>query len=338
MTWTSGHCPIDNVNLNVTADIFLDNYTKREIREIKLNCPFESKGCPLKLSPLELEAHMAECTYDQAGPSHAMQCPFHTVGCKDVFKVEEELNKHLQDDLHNHMNYLMRACSDNKMNRDITRTAEQLQLSTSLGDPKKKNGNPFSNNDVHTLLNTLYERIVVLEQRDREKSILIENLSKQLDMLTHTAARRTCFGEFLWRVDGISGHIATMKADHNRIIYSEPFYTSPYGYKFCLRLNISQHNSNYLALNLHLMKSPHDDCLTWPFSGSFTITMVNRYRPDLSEVVSMASNPAVLAFTRPTLDRHPRGFGYQEYGLIDEIMKMFVNEDMLTFKVVVTCK
>lgn len=40
----SGHCPIDNINLSMKVDIFPDNYTKREIQEQRMNCPFSTKG------------------------------------------------------------------------------------------------------------------------------------------------------------------------------------------------------------------------------------------------------------------------------------------------------
>ncbi|XP_026326999.1 TNF receptor-associated factor 2-like [Hyposmocoma kahamanoa] len=40
----SGHCPIDNINLSMKVDIFPDNYTKREIQEQRMSCPFASKG------------------------------------------------------------------------------------------------------------------------------------------------------------------------------------------------------------------------------------------------------------------------------------------------------
>lgn len=40
----SGHCPIDNINLSMKVDIFPDNYTKREIQEQRMSCPFSAKG------------------------------------------------------------------------------------------------------------------------------------------------------------------------------------------------------------------------------------------------------------------------------------------------------
>ncbi|KPJ21561.1 hypothetical protein RR48_00063 [Papilio machaon] len=43
-TGNSGHCPIDNINLSMKVDIFPDNYTKREIQEQRMSCPFAAKG------------------------------------------------------------------------------------------------------------------------------------------------------------------------------------------------------------------------------------------------------------------------------------------------------
>ena len=85
-----------------------------------------------------------------------------------------------------------------------------------------------------------------------------------------------------------------MRNCHSFVVYSKPFYTSVFGYKMCLRSNVyyaegefmfhDQENSErftiagdeHLGVFLHLMRGENDDCLSWPWGGSITLTIVNQ--------------------------------------------------------------
>lgn len=57
-----GTCPIDSQKLSIENDIFPDNYTKREISQQIVTCPFPdcSKALPL----LDAEKHMFDEHHD----------------------------------------------------------------------------------------------------------------------------------------------------------------------------------------------------------------------------------------------------------------------------------
>lgn len=84
----------------------------------------------------------------------------------------------------------------------------------------------------------LYERVVVLEQRNREQDIVIANISKQLSAFAvakmkqnHDMLLRYCMGHFVWKVDNFKARLDAMLKDHYKMLYSPGFYTSPNGYR-----------------------------------------------------------------------------------------------------------
>jgi len=65
--------------------------------------------------------------------------------------------------------------------------------------------------------------------------------------------------------------------------FSEPFYTSNEGYKMCLCVDPTAFNVTKLigpefekSVNLHIMRGPNDDKLSWPLRGDFTIILLNQ--------------------------------------------------------------
>ncbi|XP_013161562.1 PREDICTED: TNF receptor-associated factor 6-like [Papilio xuthus] len=349
----SGHCPIDNINLSMKVDIFPDNYTKREIQEQRMSCPFAAKGCNVKVTPLDLDAHIAACEHNQPDTSAAqtrLPCAFHAVGCKDTFESQEDMNNHLQNDVQKHMSFLMNAYSEIKINNDISNASidTKEQEAMNLWEAPDKEGAqasaaPLTN--TSTLIRALYERVVVLEQRNREQDIVLANLTKQLSALAVAKMKqnsdmllRYCAGNYIWRVDNFQQRLDAMLKDNYKMLYSPGFYTSPNGYRFCVRLNISPQNPLFFALHVHLMKTENDDCLEWPFNGRISFAMINQLDAERTQRDTMMSNSTLVAFRKPTAEICLRGFGYTEYALVSDVVRNgFVKNDVLVIKVNIKC-
>ncbi len=133
------------------------------------------------------------------------------------------------------------------------------------------------------LLRELFHRLVQVEQRSCQLQISNEQLSARLTELSaHLEERRQedlgrwCRGHFLWRIPDFNEQHRRMRQSRNLMLYSPPFYTSPFGYRVCLRCNVSfVENEEHLGLFVHLMRGDHDDALRWPFSGRIDVTIVN---------------------------------------------------------------
>ncbi|KAG6461724.1 LOW QUALITY PROTEIN: TNF receptor-associated factor 6-like [Manduca sexta] len=350
----SGHCPIDNINLSMKVDIFPDNYTKREIQEQRMNCPFSSKGCSVKVTPLDLDAHIASCEYNKpetsSQPEIRIPCSFKAVGCKENFDSQDDMNQHLHNDTQSHMSLLMNAYSEMKINNDMSNASidAKEQEAMTLWEAPDKDGNPASTppiNNTSALIRALYERVVVLEQRNREQDIVIANISKQLSAFAVAKMKqnnemllRYCMGNYVWKIDNFKARLDAMLKDHYKMLYSPGFYTSPNGYRFCVRLNISPQNERCFALHVHLMKTENDNCLEWPFNGRISFAMINQYNPDMTQRDTMMSNSNLIAFNRPTAEICVRGFGYTEYAAVSDVIRNgFIKDDVLIIRVHIKC-
>lgn len=200
--------------------------------------------------------------------------------------------------------------------------------SVNLWDPPSKIS-ASDNYQVHNnnLIKELFERIVVLEQTNRELNIKIDRMKTTID--PHYSQ-----GIIIWRITQFKQKLDTMVSNSNARFYSEDSYTSPYGYKYCARLNISPKCRDTISLYFHLMQSENDYHLDWPFKGRIKIILIHPKDPSKSRHDTIMSNPEILAFHRPTQDPSPRGFGFPEYASVDDIMfNEFIHQDTLTIKI-----
>ena len=97
----------------------------------------------------------------------------------------------------------------------------------------------FNKQSISPYFRALYERVVVLEQRNREQDIVIANMSKQLSAFAVAKMKqnndmllRYCMGNYVWKIDNFKARLDAMLIDHYKMLYSPGFYTSPNGYRF----------------------------------------------------------------------------------------------------------
>lgn len=206
-------------------------------------------------------------------------------------------------------------------------------------DTNRTNGSSSTTSSDSDLLKALYERIVVLEQQSREKDMKLEKLTQQMSKasLQHNIGNgvhpRYSGGVLVWKITQFQSKITAMAADPNAMFYSGEAYTSPHGYRYCVRINISPKVKDFIGLHVHLMKSDNDFHLEWPFRGRIKISMIHRNLNETKHDIIM-SKPEILAFHRPSQEISPRGFGFLEYASISHVLnKGYVIMDTLTVKV-----
>ena len=62
------------------------------------------------------------------------------------------------------------------------------------------------------------------------------------------------------------------------VFFSHPFYTSPEGYKLCLKVYAGGYSSGrgtHVSMYAYLLTGDHDDKLIWPFTGDIVIEILN---------------------------------------------------------------
>lgn len=197
--------------------------------------------------------------------------------------------------------------------------------------------------DPEHVIKVLCEKNVLLEQRSREQAIQIENLRETVRELSESASvlrhqvcsdmlARCCHGVFLWRMTTFSTHLREMEENVSKGVHSPSFYTSPFGYRMCMRASLrTSGNERFLAVFIHMRRGDNDDILQWPFTGRFSITMIDQcegnVRRDFTEV--MSTRPGLEAFERPHDDRNIKGWGFAQFVPLVRVRSQFVRRDTL---------
>ena len=80
--------------------------------------------------------------------------------------------------------------------------------------------------------------------------------------------------------------MAAAQRNEQRVIVSEPFYSSRNGYKFVLELypdgyhtndTLDQEKGNFMSIYLRVLVGEYDGLLLWPFQDSVMFTLLDQY-------------------------------------------------------------
>lgn len=170
------------------------------------------------------------------------------------------------------------------------------------------------------------ERLVLHQQSLLELQAKTETLERTLkqkiklyDQQISELEGRMCNGQYYWRIRNYSRFQREAEHGETTALHSHPFYTSPCGYKLCIRANlygVDSARGSHLSLFIHFMQGEYDDVLEWPFTGRIVLSVVDQnecweLRNHVAETLS--AKPNLAAFQRPTTPRNHKGFGYMEF-------------------------
>ena len=112
-------------------------------------------------------------------------------------------------------------------------------------------------------------------------------------------------GVLIWKIrdfhrreqDAISGKTLSL--------YSQPFYTSRYGYKMCARIYLNgdgMGKNTHLSLFFVVMRGNYDALLPWPFRQKVTLMLMDQETGRLHLSDSFRPDPKSSSFQRPTAE------------------------------------
>ncbi|XP_051160726.1 TNF receptor-associated factor 6 isoform X3 [Leptopilina boulardi] len=309
-------CPVDSKHLNPDVDLFKDLFTKREIAQQRTHCLYREYGCHIEISPIDLENHLNECSYKKHAIESQENCPFKDIGCREIFKSTDTLKHHLEEGMNSHMTMIATSLSHLTLKSNIDAKAAEAKY----WDPPSK-----EETESQPIIHELCEKVVMLEQKNRELTFALENLQSSI-------IERTCNGSYIWKLELFHEKLNNMMENRMNMFFSPSFYTSTMGYKVCARINVSHNNSDFLSLVLHLVKSENDDTLDWPFEGWISFLLVNPddTRKNILETAKTQSN--LEAFKKPIYNINRRSYGFTEFILI-KYLESFVKNDTVIIRI-----
>ena len=129
---------------------------------------------------------------------------------------------------------------------------------------------------------------------------------------------------------------------NNERIFSPPFYTDYGGYKMCIRVDANGCGDGkviYISVSIFLMCGENDDHLSWPFTGTVTVELLNQLEDENHHSMSILFTSDCLEGQRVTdHERAPKGCGCQQYishaALGHDAIKncQFLRDDCLYFR------
>lgn len=114
-------------------------------------------------------------------------------------------------------------------------------------------------------------------------------------------------GEFVWIINSWSDRVNNARANKDKEIFSEPFFSHEKGYRNCLSVDILGY---VVGIQWCLMHGPFDKHLPWPFKHAVTIDIIHTQTGHLhqSKTMKFADDPNNARWKKPskTKERNDR--------------------------------
>lgn len=132
-----------------------------------------------------------------------------------------------------------------------------------------------------------------------------ESLIDEMNLKIEILEVKSTSGVYVWKVNELNRRYREARVGKTVSLYSPPFYTSPHGYRLCLRAYLygdGVGKGTHISLFVVLMKSEYDDILSWPFKHRVTLSIINQDNPlsaDAALMHKFLPNPDSTSFQKP---------------------------------------
>ena len=305
-------CPRRKVNCQYCHDTgehqFIEGQHKEECPKLPLPCP---NKCEVRSVLREdMEAHRKEC------PLEMIQCGYYSVGCKRVKLARKDMENHNKENVEEHLMMTNHELADTKAQlAELTDTKARLaelsdakdqlaaeltgtktQLTAELTEAKAQLADLTDararlaaelTDTKNQLTATLNQKTFSLRQTANLTAILMNAQLGPNTAASHANIRSVHLDSMaeIFKCGNQTCPVTIKMSEYSikkgRAIqwYSDPFYSHNKGYKMCIRVDAAGNGGGrgtHLSVYMYLMKGPHDDELTWPLRGMFTIQLLNQ--------------------------------------------------------------
>ena len=297
----------------------------QNIKSLKCKCDNFTHGCEWEgeLRCLE-EQHKFFCEYQ------TVPCMYADIGCK-VKMLWKDIKEH-EMNWQDHLELAVEAALGNK--KTIENNASELEkslheISTRVTD-KQESTTAYLQSIILAQSKELNEiRSVIARQSDTTSGYHSDQVSPTVLKFTNFTKRKSC----------------------NEVTYSPPFYSSPGGYKMCLRVyakGFGDGKDTHVSVHVYLLRGENDDHLTWPFTGTVEIELLNQLNDKIHQKVTIQFMGDQKSSQRvENSDRATFGCGYNKFishsslAITNNLWGnqcQYLKDDSLYFRYKVTCE
>jgi hypothetical protein len=325
---------------------------ERDILALKARCDNSSNGCGWIGELCSLDQHLAGCGFTllpcpnkcskddkvvqvlrkdlkkhtkKECPRRQYECPH----CQEVGEYQERTTKHLEECPMVEIPCPNGGCKTHLKRRDL---------------PKHRKECLFEKVPCKFSIIGCMEKVECkdLEEHERDSQhhlqLAVDTVRQQQIIISNMQAHSREM-PVLYKFTNFDQH----KTLHD-LIYSPAFYTSPKGYKMCIRVDangIGDGANTHVSVYALLMKGENDDYLPWPFTGRVTFELLNQLEDKHHHCCKDMTFPSDDKSSQRVEDegRSSRGWGWPKYishsdlGLNSAKNCQYLKDDRLHFKI-----
>ena len=304
------------------------------------NCPFmkiqcSNNGCSCLIARRELASHRDECEFEM------VPCKYAGIGC--VVEIPRKDLKNHEEDQQQHLKFAMDTVP--KLHATIGTLEDDRVV---LLEMVKKQGN---------MLAQLQGIMIAQSKEITELKVKLE--AQTCDRISSSGIpdHESCTRATVARTIPISTQTypnafkLTKYAEHksnNDHVYSPPFFSSPGGYKLCIKVHTNGFASGkgtHLSVYVYLMRGDNDNHLPWPFTGTVKVELLNQLKDGYHHSKSIEFGRTDSSKRVEDGDTAITGYGYQKYILQSSLdhcytflNRQLLKDNCLYFRMTVDCK
>ena len=311
--------------------------------------------------------HHEECEFEM------VPCKYAKIGCM-VEVTRKDLKKH-EEDQQQHLEFVIDAVPELHASLRSLNSVEVPKLEQQM--LKHHTTLETLNGELSRINDRVAERKALLELEEIVKMQgnmlaqlqgIIISQSKEIDELKVKLEAQTCDGTSsigypesysqatVARTIPIAAQTYlnafkfTKYAEHksnNDHMFSPPFYSSPGGYKLCIKVyanGTGKGKGTHLSVYAYLMRGDNDDHLSWPFTGTVEVKLLNQTKDGCHHSKSIEFEKSDDVKRVEHGDRASTGYGYPKHILQSSLdyqarfNRQFLKDDCLYFRMTVDCK
>uniref|UniRef100_T1IJI5 MATH domain-containing protein n=1 Tax=Strigamia maritima TaxID=126957 RepID=T1IJI5_STRMM len=265
---------------------------------------------------------------------------------KEVQKLEESLTALTKqqteqcDKVENHENTLNAVITaNNQLTKSVAE--DKKFLSDKMDDLSRKQKG--LEDDLARDKDKL-DKNCTLQKEMRQKLGKLENncnqqneTRKKVDEMELECRNKCSSFEYVWKVENFARVQQSMKSGTKTDVFSDPFYSSEFGYKMRLQLYPNGNGvgmGTHLSIFLQVMKGPHDAVLKWPieYRASFSVLDQSTHQVHLTYTLEYDLIKFREDYAKP-IDEFNTGLGFSTFISLDVLKPLYLVDDAIFFKV-----
>ena len=304
-------------------------------------CKFKSMGCQFVGKSEELQRHNIEAA-DEHLQMIAMYTASMDLQSMEMRREIQDISSErgqyqsMMDNIQRHSNYLKEIVESVKAGQRelklkiVEKTERIIHLEKKVDDMAKKEVLDKQLKDMEGVKETqskITERLNQLErsgftgggsqqeaatgpmvtqvqQHDRQLGLQDIRLA-ELDLRFQILETASYNGILMWKIRDYSRRKQEAITGRTVSLYSQPFYTSRFGYKMCARLYLNgdgMGKGTHLSLFFVVMRSEYDALLPWPFHQKVTLLLLDQDKGARHISDTFKPDTTSSSFKRPTTD------------------------------------